>query len=163
MVRGSILAAGIGTIAVSAIAVTALAQTGNESLVLQTEVAASTEIASSTESLPALLEVSASDVATEVAALEDEYYRENGRYLQILPNNKLPAYESGTVVDKLNGAQIPYNASVSVYSGPGGQGYQIFYEDDAALYSFGYGPESADRTYTITKQESVASTTEEIL
>ena len=30
-----------------------------------------------------------------------------------------------------------------------GVGYQIYYEENGAAHSIGYGPEAADRTYTI--------------
>jgi len=92
-----------------------------------------------------------------IAGLEETYRRQTGKYLQIQPGNVLPPYESGTVSEKL-GNTIPDNARVDIYEAPGGTGYQISYEDNGALYSFGYGPEAADRTFTVKPSAIVSAT-----
>ncbi len=101
---------------------------------------------STTESNLTAPAVTVAVTAADVTALEDGYYKKNGRYLQILPGNRLPDYEEGTVAEKL-GAGIPTGMRVDVYESPKGFGYQIIYEDSGTLYTVGFGPEAEDRTY----------------
>jgi len=67
--------------------------------------------------------ISSTDTATakSVSALEDDYFKKNGIYLQILPGNALPDYEAGSVLDAL-GSSIPDGASVIIYESPAGKG-----------------------------------------
>ena len=71
-----------------------------------------------------------------------------GRYLQVMPGNTLPSTESGSVQSKF-GKALAENIRIDVYNSPHGVGYQIYYEENGAAHSVGYGPEAADRTYTI--------------
>lgn len=99
----------------------------------------------------------------EIAGLEETYRRQTGKYLQIQPGNALPAYESGSVSEKL-GKTIPDNMRIDVYEAPQGRGYQITYEEGGILHSIGYGPEAADRTFVITLlvPETATSTPESL-
>jgi len=81
-----------------------------------------------------------------------------GRYLQVMPGNTLPSYESGSVQAKF-GKALPENIRIDVYTSPHGQGYQIYYEENGVAHSVGYGPEAADRTYTIEFPKPAASAT----
>ena len=56
-------------------------------------------------------------IEEEIGLLENTYFAKHGKYLQVLPNNKLPDYENGTVQSKL-GKTIPDNCSVDVYENP---------------------------------------------
>lgn len=96
--------------------------------------------------------------AQDIASLEDSYFAKNGKYLQIIPGNLLPDYETGTVIEKL-GANIPADARVNVYESPKGFGYQVVYQDMGAVYAVGYGPEAADRTYSYPVPTISASST----
>jgi hypothetical protein len=89
----------------------------------------------------------AQTVVAEVAALQDAYFQETGGYLQVLPGNGLPTYETGTVAEKL-GKNVADDAWVHIYEAPAGKGYQVFYEADGVLHSVGYGPEAAERTFS---------------
>jgi hypothetical protein len=104
----------------------------------------------SDEPAESVSEVEISTVAAsveDVMVLEQEYMSKYGRYLHVMPGNTLPAYESGSVQEKL-GKTIPENYNVEVYESPHGKGYQISYEENGIVHSVGYGPEAADRTYT---------------
>jgi hypothetical protein len=83
-----------------------------------------------------------------IATLEQEYMSKYGRYLQVMPGNTLPSTESGSVQPKF-GKALPENIRIDVYNSPHGVGYQIYYEENGTAHSIGYGPETADRTYTI--------------
>lgn len=96
-----------------------------------------------------------------VTALEEGYFAKNGRYLQVIPGNKLPEYESGTVAEKL-GANIPSGVRVDVYEGPKGFGYSVTYEDKGTIYTAGFGPEAADRTRSFPVPIVVSSSTEAV-
>ena len=74
--------------------------------------------------------------------------REYGSYLRVLSGNTLPSYESGSVQSKF-GKALPENIRIDVYNSPHGLGYQIYYEENGVAHSVGYGPEAADRTFTI--------------
>ena len=102
--------------------------------------------------------VPASATVQSISALQDAYFEKNGKYLQVLPSGDLPDYESGTVAEKL-GAGIPAGARVDVYESPEGFGYQITYEDKDTIYTVGFGPEAADRTYSRQVPFVVASST----
>jgi len=97
-------------------------------------------------------------VADEIANLEETYRRQTGRYLQIMPGNRLPTYETGSVTEKL-GKNIPDNVRVDIYEAPGGFGYQISYEENGVVRSVGNGPEASARTYAITLPVPVATST----
>lgn len=100
------------------------------------------------------------DTRTPIEAtqqLEEAYFAKTGKYLQVLPNNKLPHYESGKTKDKL-GKDLPANAIVNVYDGPGGKGYQVVYEDADAIYRVGYGPQAEEMTSIERKNVYVNST-----
>jgi hypothetical protein len=87
-------------------------------------------------------------IIEEIAELEDAYYGIHGRYLQVMRNNVLPHYESGSVAEKL-GKNIAADAHVDVYDGPRGRGY---------------GPEAARWTAaprTVYTASAVASSTDE--
>jgi hypothetical protein len=90
----------------------------------------------------------AAESVGEIGVLEQEYMSKYGRYLQVMPGNTLPSYESGSVQAKF-GKALPENIRIDVYEGPHGKGYQIYYEEDGVAHSVGYGPEAADRTFTI--------------
>lgn len=96
----------------------------------------------------------------EVVTAEENYYKQNGKYLQVLSGSKLPHYEQGTVKDKL-GKDIPKGFVVDVYEFEGKQGYQIRYEDVNTLYSVATGTQKIDRTWTRSKPviSTVATTT----
>ena len=95
----------------------------------------------------------------KIITAQEEYYKINGKYLQIIPNNKLPHYETGTVSDKL-GKNVPSNIRIDVYeTWDGKRGYQLFYEDANNFYSIATGTQSAKRTWTKAKPQPVASST----
>jgi len=73
-------------------------------------------------SIPAA--TSTGTVADQISALENAYYQSTGHYLQVLPGNILPSYETGTVSADL-GSTIPANARVDIYDAPSGKGFQI--------------------------------------
>jgi hypothetical protein len=106
-----------------------------------------TEVLNEAANLPDQSAISAKDAAlADVTALQDAHFKKNGRYLQVLKGNGLPDYENGNVSEKL-GKNISDKAWVHVYEAPGGKGYQVMYEDAGVLYSIGYGPEAAERTF----------------
>jgi hypothetical protein len=94
----------------------------------------------------------------EIATLEQEYMAKYGRFLQVMPGNTLPSTESGSVQSKF-GKALPENIRIDVYESPHGKGYQIYYEENGTAHSVGYGPEAADRTFTIEFPKSAASAT----
>jgi len=96
-------------------------------------------------SIPAA--TSTGTVADQISALENTYYQANGVYLQVLPGNILPSYETGTVTADL-GSAIPDNVRVDIYDAPGGKGFQVTYQDTSTQHSVGYGPEAISRTYS---------------
>lgn len=91
----------------------------------------------------------------EVITAQENYYKQNGKYLQVLSGSKLPHYEQGTVKDKL-GKDIPSGVIIDVYEFEGKRGYQIRYEDETSFYSVATGTEKAFRTWT--KSKPVIST-----
>ncbi|OGG50463.1 hypothetical protein A2763_01670 [Candidatus Kaiserbacteria bacterium RIFCSPHIGHO2_01_FULL_54_36] len=110
------------------------------------------ESAAAATSPPAATTTPASPITTsttveDISALQESYYQKSGKYLQILPGNQLPEYESGTVAEKL-GANVPADVRVDVYAGPQGKGYQITYEEEGTIYIVGFGPEAEHRTYS---------------
>jgi hypothetical protein len=97
-------------------------------------------------------------IIEEIIGLEDTYHSHNGKYLQVLRNNVLPHYESGSVAEKL-GKNIAPDAHVDVYDGPNGKGCVVYYEEttasSTAFYHVGYGPDAVawtqePRTVSIT-------------
>jgi hypothetical protein len=90
--------------------------------------------------------------------LEQEHMAKYGRYLQVMPGNTLPSTESGSVQSKF-GKALPENIRIDVYESPHGKGYQIYYEENGVAHSVGYGPEAADRTFTIEFPKPAASVT----
>ena len=61
----------------------------------------------------------------EIIALQNAYIAQHGRPLQIMLNNQLPEYETGTVISKL-GKKIPDDVKVSIQQFPDGTwGYII--------------------------------------
>lgn len=131
-----------------ATAAVAVAQVGELSL-------NKSEIATSTLSVK--IEESVVFSPQEVSALEDAYFARFGRYLQIMPGNRLPKYPSASVADAL-GVNLPADMRVDVYENPTGIGYQISYDSLGVRYSVGYGPEAASRTYSY-QLPTLASTT----
>ena len=127
------------------------------------ETTAPAEQATSTEPVAesSLATSTTSTVAEDVSALENSYFQKNGKYLQVLPNNQLPDYESGTVSDKL-GATIPSDARVDIYTGPKGSGYQVTYTDGGTIYTVGFGPEADHRTYSYPAPPLSATSTEAV-
>lgn len=107
--------------------------------------------------------VLASDLSTEfetpgeIAVKQGLYYQQNGEYLQVLKDNKLPTNEKGFVKEKL-GKDLPLNYVIDVYENDKGKGYQIRYDDKNAFYSIGYGNESKQRTWTKEKSSFINST-----
>lgn len=97
-------------------------------------------------------------IAQEIAGLEAGYFKKSGKYLQILPNNQLPEYETGAVTEKF-GTAIRADARVDVYESPQGAGYQVIFQDGNTIYSFGYGPEWVERTYSYAIPTAEASST----
>ena len=90
---------------------------------------------------------------------QEAYFQTHGKYLQIIPDNRLPHYESGTIAGKL-GKTVAPGWKVHVYVTPKGEhGWQAFWEDSNNYYSKGYGPEALSRTFTTPKWSSVSSTT----
>ena len=75
-----------------------------------------------------------------------------------MPGNTLPSTESGSLQSKF-GKALPENVRIDVYELPHGKGYQIYYEENGAAHSVGYGPEAADHTYTIEFPKPQASAT----
>jgi len=106
------------------------------------------EEAAPTESAPQEAISATATAVAEVSGLEQEYMSKYGRYLQVMPGNTLPSYESGSVQAKF-GKTIPESVRIDVYESPHGKGYQIMYEENGVFHSVGYGPEAFDRTYTI--------------
>ena len=94
----------------------------------------------------------------DIPQLEQEYMAKYGRYLQVMPGNTLPTTESGSVQSKF-GKVLPENIRIDVYESPHGKGYQIYYEESGVAHSVGYGPEAADRTFTIEFPKPAASAT----
>ena len=93
-----------------------------------------------------------------ISDLENEYFLKTGRYLQVLPGNQLPDYETGTVKQKL-GKDLPTNVTIHVYESPKGMGYQVITDEADRTTSVGYGPEAADLTWERLKPALIASTT----
>lgn len=86
--------------------------------------------------------------ADDITAAETAYHDTTGKYLQVLPNNKAPAYEQGTTKEKL-GKDLPANYRVDVYETPKGEhGYAVSWQDATGSYSKGYGPEATDWTWS---------------
>ena len=96
--------------------------------------------------------------ATEVAQAQETYKLQTGRYLQVLKGNVLPHYETGTVSGKL-GKNLPDTMLVNVYEIDGQLGFEIQYEDAVYSYSYGFGPQSSERTSQTIKPIIVASST----
>lgn len=97
-------------------------------------------------------------VETEVSSLQDSYFDETGKYLQVLKGNRLPTYESGSVEEKL-GQPIDNSVEVNVYEGPLGKGYSMVYDTGTEIKSVGFGPQSADFTYSLVKKVPPISAT----
>lgn len=96
-----------------------------------------------------------------IITLQENYKATNGRYLQILEGNKLPHYETGTILNKL-GEELPEGVSINIYEGEDGNGYQICYEDIDARTCRGFGPQAATYTFTTPKWQydpRIATTT----
>jgi hypothetical protein len=91
-------------------------------------------------------------------ALEQEHIGRYGRYLQVMPGNTLPSTESGSVQSKF-GKALPENIRIDVYNSAHGVAYQIYYEENGVVHSFGYGPEAADRTFTFEYPKPAPSAT----
>ena len=127
---------------------------------------ASLEIASSTAGIVEAASTSTVNIGSttveQISTLEESYFVKNGKYLQVMPGNKLPGYESGTVIGKL-GKNIPAGARVDVYDGPKGLGYLITYEDAGTIYTIGFGPEAANFTSSRPVPVIVASSTEPVI
>ena len=83
---------------------------------------------------------------TDVATAEDAYFAANGKYFQVLPNNQIPPYESGTVTAAIGGTLPDPTYSVNTYEGPRGKGYFVTYSDITGFHSVGYGPQATDFT-----------------
>ena len=108
--------------------------------------------------IPTLQSVVSDAVSVEaVSELERVYFDQHGTYLQILPGNQLPEYETGTVESKL-GSTVHADIRVDVYEAPEGRGYQVSYMSNGVFHSVGYGPEAATRTFTY--ELSVASSSQ---
>lgn len=98
------------------------------------------------------------DTLAEIKAAEDAYFATNGKYLQVLPGNKLPHYEAGTVSSKI-GRSIGENIKVVTYITPEGvHGYQVIFDEVDNVKAFGFGPMAESLTYTFNKP-GFASTT----
>jgi len=138
---------------ISTLAVSAYAQVGGSSVSLSG--AAAPEIATSSPSVALRANPA---TAHEIAALEDAYYARFGRYLQIMPGNKMPRYPSASVVENF-GASVADDVQVDVYESPHGAGYQISYDSLGTRYTVGYGPEAAARTYSRPLSAPVATST----
>jgi hypothetical protein len=85
---------------------------------------------------------------SDIMTLEQEHMSKYGRFLQVMPGNTLTSTESGSVQSKF-GKALPENIRIDVYNSPHGVGYQIYYKENGAAHSVGYGPEAGDRTFTI--------------
>ncbi len=122
-------------------------ETTTEILSDETTVSATT----TPESFPVTQEEQATETlavtAKDIPALEDSYFGQHGKYLQILPGNQLPDYETGTVSQKL-GTNIDAGIRVDVYVSPHGHGYQVTHEENGTIYTVGFGPEAESRTHS---------------
>lgn len=89
---------------------------------------------------------------------QDSYFAKNGKYLQVIPDSKLPYYESGTVREKL-GKDVGAGYRVDVYETPKKEhGYDVSWTDSAGFHRRGFGPEALSRTWDILI-DNTASTT----
>ena len=79
-----------------------------------------------------------------VDTAQKEFFNAHGKYLQVLPNSKLP---SGAEAKTLLGKDLPAGAVIDEYVAPKGAGYQIRWSDENGDYSKGYGPEADGRTW----------------
>ena len=102
--------------------------------------------------------LTSSEPVKDIENLQENYFAQHGAYLQILPDNKLPHYESGSVKGKL-GKNVPAGYRVDVYEAPTGHGYQIIYQDETGVHSKGYGVEAKERTWTRPLEEEFISAT----
>jgi len=77
------------------------------------------------------------DTLHKLETAQEAHKNATGRYLQILKNNRLPSYETGSVRNKL-GNTIPTNWEVQVYDEPESRGsthgYYIMHSDDEGEY-----------------------------
>lgn len=104
------------------------------------------------------------EVATDRKKIDDEQVILNekyGDYVQVTSDGKVLT-KNGEVSEVDFKAKVPSNTEIHVYDGPQGKGYQTITKIATATISIGFGPEGADRTYTITFPEPVASNTKEI-
>ena len=88
------------------------------------------------------------DTFTEIANSESAYFAQHDTYLQVKKDSILPAYEQGTVKEKL-GKNLSPDYEVHVYDTANGEkGYQVFnYKNDGSVESKGYGVEADSRTW----------------
>lgn len=104
---------------------------------------------------PQLLEgTTAFSSMQDVITAEDTYFSQQGKYLQVLAENKLPDYEGGANVDTKLGKVLPAGYQIHIYKSPTGDGYQVIYDDGITVDSRGFGPEAKERTYLITRNAS---------
>ncbi len=86
-----------------------------------------------------------------VHALQENYFRQNGKYLQVLPGNRLPHDETGSVKGRL-GQDIDAGYRIDVYEAPDGeQGYSITWKDDDGYHVDSFGSQKSDRDRFIPK------------
>src|SRR3990167_4814721 len=69
------------------------------------------------------------DTLEKMEVAQEAYFQTHGKYLQILPDNRLPHYENGTVREKLGKIVAP-GYRVDVYrTYKGEHGWQATWED----------------------------------
>jgi len=96
---------------------------------------------------------------TEIQQLQADYFKINGKYLQVLLDSKLPSDEEGSVASKL-GKNIDDIYRVDVYEEPENKwGYQVSWEDTDGKYSDGVGGLKDDKDYVILNPSVTASST----
>ena len=87
-----------------------------------------------------------------IVTQQDAYFQGNGKYFQGLPHKRggKPHYQEEAWTDLVDlPVGLNFEVTVHQYETPKGEyGYQIVFENDSEIASFGYGPEAANRTYT---------------
>lgn len=102
--------------------------------------------------------LTASTTIASITAIEEAYFQQKGKYVQVLPGNIITDPTTGSVT-QIFGKDLPPGFWINSYTGPNGKGYVVSFEDATNWYDIGFGPEGAGKTVTIRKPISVASTT----
>lgn len=104
------------------------------------------------------------EIANTIAAAQDAYYAGNGRYFQALRADSAaemsakPHYQTKSLTELTGISEdLPFEIEVHQYSGPRGDGYQIFIYEGDAVTPIGFGGEAESRTKA--KPPSIATST----